>query len=401
MKKIIFIANWTQGCELSGGDRIWIEFAKAWKNKLNITVIGSVEAIKISERYGLNDVMFLCSSDEIRSKNNLGVFSMLGNTLIRAVKGVRFIRSNSSGIDPETKAVYSTSDFLADSLLALYLKIKNPKIVWIAGFYLFAPKPWVKGTPYKGINFFKGCLFYLSQLLIYWYINRFADYVFVTSDPDVVRFITKRRDMSRVIVIKGGVDTTESERYLGSPDSNNRIYSYDACFLGRFHYQKGLLELIDIWKIVTKQKVNAKLAIIGSGPLEEKIKQKIKDLNLGMNIDLLGFLDGQPKFEIFKKSKIVLHPATYDSGGMAAAEAMAWGLPGISFDLEALKTYYPKGFLKASCFDLQGFADNIIKLLDDKALYQRLSQDAITLTRQWDWKIRANQVIEYIDLDKE
>ena len=31
---------------------------------------------------------------------------------------------------------------------------------------------------------------------------------------------------------------------------------------------------------------------------------------------------------------------------MAAAEAMAWGLPGVSFDLESLKTYYQKVWLK-------------------------------------------------------
>jgi len=31
---------------------------------------------------------------------------------------------------------------------------------------------------------------------------------------------------------------------------------------------------------------------------------------------------------------------------MAAMEAMAWSLPGVCFDLEALKTYYPKGMVK-------------------------------------------------------
>ena len=43
---------------------------------------------------------------------------------------------------------------------------------------------------------------------------------------------------------------------------------------------------------------------------------------------------------------MVVHPAIFDSGGMAAAEAMAWGLPGVSFDLPALKTYYPQGMIK-------------------------------------------------------
>jgi glycosyltransferase involved in cell wall biosynthesis len=53
---------------------------------------------------------------------------------------------------------------------------------------------------------------------------------------------------------------------------------------------------------------------------------------------------------------------------MAAWEAMACGLPGVSFDLPALRTYYPKGMLKTPCYDLKAFAENILKLLNDEIL---------------------------------
>jgi len=56
---------------------------------------------------------------------------------------------------------------------------------------------------------------------------------------------------------------------------------------------------------------------------------------------------------------------------MSAAEAMAWGLPGVSFDLEALKTYYPKGMIKTPCFNHDKFAANIINLLSNQSLYQK------------------------------
>ena len=44
------------------------------------------------------------------------------------------------------------------------------------------------------------------------------------------------------------------------------------------------------------------------------------------------------------------------------------------FDLEALKTYYPKGMIKSKCFNFSDFAKNILKLLDDKKLYQKYGQ---------------------------
>jgi hypothetical protein len=37
------------------------------------------------------------------------------------------------------------------------------------------------------------------------------------------------------------------------------------------------------------------------------------------NVFLLRSKDGKEKLEVLKSSKIVVHPATYDSGGMAAA----------------------------------------------------------------------------------
>ena len=74
----------------------------------------------------------------------------------------------------------------------------------------------------------------------------------------------------------------------------------------------------------------------------------------------------------------------------AAAEAMAWGLPGVSFDLEALKTYYPQGILKTSCFDQQKFADNILLLLTHPQTYHQYSQSAVKLiTNSWSWPQQA------------
>ncbi len=90
------------------------------------------------------------------------------------------------------------------------------------------------------------------------------------QQPDVEKFITKRRNRDKIVVIYGGVDIGHSEEYLAS---GNGIpiekRKYDACFVGRFHPQKGVLELIDIWKMVCKDNSYAKLAMIGIGPLEK------------------------------------------------------------------------------------------------------------------------------------
>ena len=265
------------------------------------------------------------------------------------------------------------------------------------GIYLLAPPPGRRILPIKRKMDYR-VFYWLTQQPIYWIIKKYADMVFVTSEPDVKKFITSKRCADKVVVVKGGVDIRKSNEYLKSSNAISvKQRKFDACFVGRFHYQKGLIELVDIWKLVCAKKSEAMLAMIGIGPLEGEIKNKIIKLNLENNIKLLGFLDGEEKYNIFKESKIVVHPAIYDSGGMAAAEAMAWGLPGVSFDIEALKTYYPRGMLKTPCYDLNKFSENILCLLMDELFYNRMKEEAVACVRGWDWDKRAEEVLNKIN----
>jgi glycosyltransferase involved in cell wall biosynthesis len=371
---------------MSGGDRIIIELVRRYE-KGKIFLYTSNFGAATWGQYKLNNVKPI---KFINFKRQTGFSSYPYRTLIGCLE-LSKIKIKLAGI------IYSASDFWPDSIPAFIMKLKNPKSKWIAGFYLFAPAPFQKDSPYKGKKWLAGLLYWLTQLPIYFIVKRYADMVFVTSEPDVNRFVTKRRGRDRVVVIRGGVDIKPSDRYLNSSDIipvNKR--KYDVCFVGRFHYQKGALELIDIWKYACEKKPGLKLAMIGCGPLENEIKKKINEYKLSDNIDLLGFKDGNEKYEIFKQSKVVVHPATYDSGGMAACEAMAWGLPGVSFDLEALKTYYPKGMLKTPCYNFKVFACNILKLLEDSEMHNRMSQDAISWARTWDWDKRAANVFNII-----
>lgn len=388
MKNIVFIANNNIGTGLSGGDRIFLEFLRNWQNKASITIFACQETINLIKRYEINNVKIITTSNNINTSNCFSISQLIKHNIVRSYVGIKTILHNKKIIN-ETDFVYSVSDFYPDFLPALLIKLINFKIQWIAGYYLFAPNPFSINSPYKNINYLKGLLYWLMQIPSHLITNLLANIVFITSKPDTKKFPKKR-----TVIIKGGVDVKPSQKYFKNLVLNKgKIKKYYAVFIGRLHPQKGTLELIDIWKLVTNKIPKARLAIIGNGELEPQIRLKISSLKLNNNIDMLGFLDGKEKFKIFKQSKIVVHPATYDSGGMAAAEAMAWGLPGVSFNLEALKTYYPKGMVKTKCFNLQEFANNIIKLNQDKNFYQSNSIDAIDLIeKKWSWDIRCEEV---------
>jgi len=386
--KVVFhiIANAAIGTGLSGGDRIFMECAKRWaKAGREVRVYVWEEGYEMCRRNGLENVKYIIWSAMPYKKLGFTILYMV-RTIKGTVEALRMRISDTSG----GAVIYSSSDFWPDSLPAWILKMRFRKVKWVAGFYLFVSTPFSRESPYKGKFVLKGLFYYLSQIPVYYLVRKYADMVFVTNELDRWRFIdNKRLTLDRVIAVRGGVDIKTPALI---PETKRK--QFDAVFVGRFHPQKGVLELLDIWRYVCEVKKDAKLAVIGVGELESEVRTKIKKYGLENNVVLFGFKDGVEKLKIFKDSKVVVHPAIYDSGGMAACEAMACGLPGVSFDLPALRTYYPKGTLKTPCYDLKQFAENILKLLEDKHLYEKTSKEALEHAMAWDWDKRAEELLE-------
>jgi glycosyltransferase involved in cell wall biosynthesis len=132
--------------------------------------------------------------------------------------------------------------------------------------------------------------------------------------------------------------------------------------------------------------------MIGSGPLEAQLKATAERLGLNKQVEFFGFRDGVEKYKILKAGRVVVYPAVFEVGGMAPAEALACGLPGVSFDLPPLRVYYPRGWLKAPPGDFPAFADCIHRLLTDEQLYKKTSAEALEAALEWDWNARAQAI---------
>lgn len=372
---------------ISGGETILIEtFQRISRHVRQIRVITWKPGWKLYTSQGLRDVKYSISSVPVLKWFYLSY-------LIRTIYGI-YLGMTLRLKFPQKTILYPSSDFWPDSLSSILLKIRYPKAKLLGNIYLRAPNPF-RGFR-EGGNFrlpsLNGFFYYIMQQPIYYFYKYFADGVIITSQPDLALF--PRQDHR--FVIKGGVSTEKIAEYLKGMGHTKKIY--DGVFMGRFHPQKGVLELVEVWSKVCKVNPKAKLAMIGDGPLFTKVKQLIAQYKLEKNIDLLGYVfDLKDRVKVYASAKIALHPAVYDSGGMAVAEAMACGLPAISFDLIALKTYYPTGMVKVPIGNLDKFAKQIEQLISDKKKYQKVSKDAVALIKkEWSWSQRAEEVVAFL-----
>lgn len=95
--------------------------------------------------------------------------------------------------------------------------------------------------------------------------------------------------------------------------------------VGRFNEQKNHSFLIDIFYEITKVKTDARLLLIGSGPLENKIKEKVKRLNIQEQIIFLGRRSDIS--DLMQAMDVFLLPSLYEGLPVVGIEAQATGLP--------------------------------------------------------------------------
>lgn len=96
------------------------------------------------------------------------------------------------------------------------------------------------------------------------------------------------------------------------------------CNVGRFTEEKNHILLIDIMeKIVPKHK-NIKLLLVGTGVLENKIKQLVKEKNLEENVIFLG--NRHDVNNILQAVDMFLFPSIFEGLGIVAIEAQTAGL---------------------------------------------------------------------------
>ncbi len=95
--------------------------------------------------------------------------------------------------------------------------------------------------------------------------------------------------------------------------------------VGRFVEQKNHRFLIDIFNEVHKQNEKSILLLVGQGPLQEEIKEKVKSLGIDDCVKFLG--QRNDISELYQAMDLFLFPSLYEGLGMVVIEAQCSNLP--------------------------------------------------------------------------
>jgi glycosyltransferase EpsF len=100
--------------------------------------------------------------------------------------------------------------------------------------------------------------------------------------------------------------------------------------VGRFYSQKNHDFLIEVFCEVHKQKSNAKLLLLGDGPLQKKIQQKANDLGLANSVIFAGLQKDTASF--YSAMDVFCFPSLWEGLPLTLVEAQYSGLPCVVSD---------------------------------------------------------------------
>lgn len=141
-------------------------------------------------------------------------------------------------------------------------------------------------------------------------------------------FGNKTYDEGKVYLLNNAIDV---EKFAYNEDvrkaKRKELEIADDTFvighIGRFVAQKNHTFLIDIFNEVYKEKENSVLLLVGQGPLENEIKEKVNRLGLSDSVKFLGQRDDVS--ELYQVFDVFLLPSLYEGLPVVGVEAQAMG----------------------------------------------------------------------------
>lgn len=184
-------------------------------------------------------------------------------------------------------------------------------------------------------------------------------------------------------------------------ENNNKVYKrldkkYNIkwnekvfLFVGRLNILKNILFIVDSLSVLKKKKpsLKFKMLFVGVGQDEDKLKERIKELNLEKEVLLVGKIEDRIELaSIYKRADLFLFPSVYDASSLVQIEAASQKTPGVFLKNTATSstiTDNVNGFLSDET--VGAYSDKIIEVIENKGLYKKVSDNAYyDLYRSWD-----------------
>lgn len=231
---------------------------------------------------------------------------------------------------------------------------------------------------YKFLRIFRFVLLHLDKFSI-----QFSDGIFVNGNyiGGVIENVYSRP----VTDAPAGSNLHELTPLAGSYARNPYLL-----ITNRHDPQKRFDYVISVMpKLVKKSK---KLKLIIPGPFTEhtkNLRKLAKKLGVEHKVKFIGEVSEEKLQEFYKNAYVYCYPSPQEDFGLGPLEAGAWGVPTVAWNHAGPTVTVEdgvSGFL-AKPYDLDDYADKILRLLKDRKLRDKMGKNSYKRTKEiFSWK---------------
>ena len=155
---------------------------------------------------------------------------------------------------------------------------------------------------------------------------------------------------------------------------DDNTYDYDMIYVGRLTFQKDPQRLMRLCARLKESKPDLKVAIVGTGELEEELKALCQELNITEQVHFLGFQSNPIK--MVHDSKAMILTSRWEGTPMCALEAMALGTPVVSTPSDGMTDLLDDGVNGYLTDDDAVMAEKLLRIMQDPEHRSFLGENA-------------------------
>ena len=164
---------------------------------------------------------------------------------------------------------------------------------------------------------------------------------------------------------------------------------------------KGADVLVRALAVVRARGLAARLTFAGGWPdkaYRGRVQQLVEELGLGEHVTFSGWISDAELHELYSRGHVFCLLSRCESFGIPAVEAQSFGTPAIGTDTCAIPEIGGSGGLYSPVDDAEAAADNLVRVLSDKALWSDLSLRAKENAEQYRWSRCSRPLLKMFDL---
>ena len=245
------------------------------------------------------------------------------------------------------------------------------------------------------------------------YVNKIAGFVYKKADlvltisQDNREFIKKFSGVDKAEVIKQGTDHVFfSPKYFDENKRKELLADNDFVLVttSRISHRKNIEDMIKAVKILSDNNIKVSLIINGkvdrgNNEYYNQLEKLISEFGIQDKVFFQGFVSDEELRTIYASSDVFLLTSKYEGFGIVNVEAMASGLPVITYDTGAARDFINgDNGMVADENTPQALVDKILPILKNSELLQKMKQEARKCVEtELNWDRYAEENDKYLE----